>query len=82
MSENHLFYEKEIVREEQQTYINSILEKYKNEAVTDELKQRIYDDLCRERYLGNITIPFKLIVKRDNSGVHHDYIEVLLDTRV
>ncbi|MFT4554275.1 MAG: hypothetical protein ACI9S8_002925 [Chlamydiales bacterium] len=82
MSENHLFYEKEIIREDQQRYIEKILEKYKLEPVTDELKQRIYDDLSRERYLGNITIPFKIIEKRDNSGVHHPYIEVLLDTRV
>jgi hypothetical protein len=82
MSEKHLFYDKEIVRQKQHEYIQALLEKYKNDPVTDELKQKIYDELCEERFKGNISIPFQIIVKRDNSGIHHDYIEVLLDTRV
>ena len=82
MSHDHLFYEKEIVRGNEQEVINAVLKQFKHEPATDELKNTIYDALCKEENLGNINIPFKVLLKKDQSGVHPDYIEVMLDTRV
>lgn len=82
MSQDHLFYEKEIVRVREQERIKKILTKYQNEPLSDELKEKIYNDLVEERHKGNISIPFQLNVKKDASAAHPPYIEVLLDTRV
>jgi hypothetical protein len=82
MSEAHLFYGKEIVREKQQEFIQQILHKYRNEKASEELKEKIYNDLFAEQHKGNITIPFKVLFKKDETGTHPPCIEVLLDTRV
>jgi hypothetical protein len=82
MSNKHLFYDKEIVRGQQQDHINKVLDKYKGEPATDELRAKVYDDLVQEKHLGHVTIPFKVIMHKDESGFRQDYIEVLLDTRV
>lgn len=65
MHEEPLFYGQEIVRDNQQQYIDNLLKKYKKEPVTEELKEKIWNDLQHEKHLGNITIPFKVVIRRD-----------------
>lgn len=78
----HPFYGYDIIRRKEQEYIQSLLSKYQHEVVTDDLKKRVWDELQREKYLGRITIPFKLAVRRDPYGNFPDAIEVILDTKV
>ena len=78
----HFFYDKPIVRNQQQNYINSLLKKYKKEPATEELKQKIWDELQHEKSIGNITIPFKIALRKDPSKKFPDFIEIILDTKV
>ncbi len=80
--ETHPFYGYTIVRNEQQELVQSLLRKYKKEAATEELKKKIWDELQKEKYLGRLTIPFKVVLRRDPTGKFPDYIEVILDTKV
>lgn len=79
---DHPFYGIDIIRRDQQEYINNILKKYKKEPVTEELKKKIWDELQMEKHLGKITIPFKITSRRDPYGKFPDLIEVILDTKV
>lgn len=81
-SHSHPFYGQVIIRRQQQEYIHSLLEKYRHQPVSDELKMKVWDELQMEKHLGNITIPFKLAVRRDPYGKFPDCIEVILDTKV
>jgi len=78
----HPFYDQEIIRDNQQAYINQILLKYKDETVNEELKKKIWDELQMEKYNGRITIPFKVTLRRDIEGLYPPCIEVILDTKV
>jgi len=78
----HPFYGKDIYRGREQAYIGDLLKKYKGLPVTEELKQKIWDELQMEKHLGRITIPFKLAMRRDPTGTFPEYIEVILDTKV
>lgn len=78
----HPFYGYEIIRRSQQEYIQELLKKYRQEPVTDELKKKIWDELQMEKHLGHVTIPFKVVIRRDAYGRFPDYIEVILDTKV
>lgn len=80
--DEHPFYGIEIFRRKEQDYIKKLLKKYRNEAVTDELKAKIWDELQMEKYHGRITIPFKVVMRRDSSKKFPDYIEIILDTKV
>lgn len=84
MSETHShpFYGQVIIRRKEQEYVQGLLKKYQHEPVTDELKKKVWDELQMEKYRGNITIPFKLAVRRDPYGNFPDCIEVILDTKV
>lgn len=76
------FYGSEVLRHNEQDYINSILSKYSDLKPTDELKKKIYDELMMEKHKGNIKIPFKVAMRLDPSGIFPSYIEVILDTKV
>lgn len=78
----HPFYGQEIIRRKEAEYIQRLLKKYKKEPVSEELKKKIWDELQMEKHLKNITIPFKLAVRRDPSGKFPDCIEIILDTKV
>lgn len=78
----HFFYGRPIIRRKEQEYIKDLLAKYKNEPVNDALKQKIWDELQMEKHKGNITIPFKVALRLDPSGLFPSYIEVILDTKV
>lgn len=80
--DEHPFYGIDVIRRQQQEYIESLLKKYHHEPVTEELKAKIWDELQMEKHKGKVTIPFKIIMKRDHSKKYPDYIEVLLDTKV
>ena len=78
----HPFYGSDIIRRSEQEHIQELLKKYRKEPVTEELKQKIWDELQLEKHLGHVTIPFKVVMRRDTAGSFPDYIEVILDTKV
>lgn len=78
----HPFYGSEIIRRTQQEYVNDLLKKFKNEPVTNELLTKIWDELQNEKFLGRLTIPFKVVMRRDPTKKFPDYIEIILDTKV
>jgi hypothetical protein len=78
----HFFYDRPILRNQEQDYINSILKKYRNTPATEELKQKIWEELQHEKHLGKITIPFKIALRKDPSKKFPDFIEIILDTKV
>lgn len=80
--EKHLFYGHEIIRDREQNYVNQLLAQFKGRKVTEELQKEIWNLLQQEKYKGALTIPFKMAMRRDPSGIHPDYIEVILDTKV
>lgn len=80
--EEHPFYGYEIIRQEQYAYIQDLLQKYRSEPVSEELKKKVWNELQMEKHLGRVTIPFKLAVRRDPYGRFPDTIEVILDTKV
>lgn len=80
--DEHPFYDIEIIRRQEQIYINNLLKKYRYEPVSDELKGKIWEDLQMEKYHGRLTIPFKVIMRRDVLKKFPDYIEIILDTKV
>jgi len=82
MEEEHYFYGKPIYRSREQEYIQELLSKYRKEPVTEELKQKIWEELQLAKHEGRITIPYKIDIRQDPSKNFPDYIEVVLDTRV
>lgn len=83
MSETEVpFYGSRVYRRREQDHIRTLLRKYQNELVSDELKKQVYDDLMREKYLGHITIPFRVVLRKDAYGKYPNRIEVILDTKV
>lgn len=81
-NEEHPFYGMNIIRRKEQEYIQKLLKKYCSESVTDELKAKIWEELQLEKYKGHITIPFKVVMRRDALKKYPDYIEVILDTKI
>lgn len=76
------YYDKEIVRRKEQEYINELLSKYKGAEANDELKKKIWEELMMEKHLGRISIPFKVVMRKDPLKQFPDQIEVILDTKV
>ncbi|SCA62418.1 Uncharacterized protein SCG7086_AA_00280 [Chlamydiales bacterium SCGC AG-110-P3] len=82
MSEHPPFYGKVINRAGEQEYIHQLLEKYRGQPVSDDLKKQVWNELQNEKHLGNVTIPFKVTSRIDPSGQYPDCIEVILDSKV
>jgi hypothetical protein len=80
--EDHPFYGIEIIRRKESDYINNLLKKYKDCVVSDDLQMRIWDELQAEKYAGRVTIPFKVVMRKDVYRKYPDTIEVILDTKV
>lgn len=80
MDKYRAFYKKGLDRRQQKEYVQSILDEYKGKPINDETFQELYDRLSWEKHLGNIDSPFKLHKKADQFG--HDYLEVLLETKI
>lgn len=79
---DHPFYGHVIIRRQEEEYIRSLMKKYQNEPVTEELKKKVWDELQMEKHLGNITIPFRLATRMDPYGKFPNLIEIILDTKV
>jgi len=82
MTEEHPFYDYHIIRDEEEKFIKNLLMKYRNEPVTEELKEKVWDELQMEKHKGRISIPFKLVMRRDSSGKFPEFLEVILDSKV
>lgn len=78
----HPFYGVEIHSDQEEAYIKKLLQKYQNEPVSDELRKKVWDELQNEKYLGNIKIPFKVVMRRDAYKQYPDCIEIILDTKL
>lgn len=76
------FYGKEIDPGLEHEVIEKILSKYRHMPVSEDLKKMIYNELLSAKEQGIIAIPFKVVMRKDISGKHHSYIEVILDTKV
>jgi hypothetical protein len=76
------FYGVDILRGREQKYIQALLKKYRGRKADEELKKAIYDELQKEKYLGRIKIPFKVVLRQDPSRKYPDVVEVILDTKV
>ena len=76
------FYDVDILRSREQAYIQGLLKKYSREPATEELKQKIWDELQNEKFLGRLKIPFKVVLKKDPARHFPDSIEIILDTKV
>jgi D-lyxose ketol-isomerase len=79
---DHPYYGVDIIRREQQEFVQNLLKKYRGEKVTEELKKKIWDELQMQKHLGTLTIPFKMTTRRDPYGKFPDTIEIILDTKV
>ncbi len=62
--------------------IEKILEKYREDSPSLALKEKIYDDLMRAKHAKKISTPFQVILRKDPTGVHRDFVEVILETKV
>lgn len=78
----HPFYGRDIFVDREQEYVQNLLKKYKNEAPTEELKKKIWEELQMERYHGRLNTPFKIVTRKDPAGKFPSYIEIILDTKV
>ena len=78
----HPFYGQTIVRQNQEDYVKSLMLKYQDEPISEELKKKIWNELQMEKHYGRLTIPFKMAVRRDPYGKFPDKIEIILDTKV
>lgn len=76
------FYDRQIMRHEEQEYISQLLEKYRGEPATEELKKKIWEELMMEKHMGRLHIPFKVVLRKDPTGKFPGVIEVLLDTKL
>lgn len=81
-NEEHPFYGKHVFRHQEQDYIQSILAKYLKEPVSESLKEKIWNDLQMAKYEGKITIPFKVVMRRDIYGQYPEYVDIILDTKL
>jgi hypothetical protein len=80
--QEHPFYGVEIIRRREKEYIQNLLKKYRQEPVTEDLQRKIWDELQLEKYKGHITIPFKVVIRKDISKKYPDFIEIILDSKV
>lgn len=76
------FYGHDIYRDREEAYVKNLLSKYKNDRVTEELKQKIWDELQIAKHEGKVTIPFKVVMRRDIYGKYPEHVEIILDTKV
>ncbi len=82
-TEKHLpFYGSEIICRDQKEKIEEILKKFKGLRPDEELKKKIWDELQNAKYLGIITVPFKVVLRKGAEGKYPDCIEVIVDTKV
>lgn len=79
---DHPFYGEDVYADQEQLYIQNLLKKYRHEPANEDLKKKIWDELQQEKSLGRLKIPFKVALRRDQSGRFPSYVEVILDTKL
>jgi hypothetical protein len=82
MAHHRPFYGKQIIRREERERIERLVAKYRDEPASDLLCQKIYDELMWQKHLGEITIPFQVVLNRGSGEGGVDYIEILLESKV
>jgi hypothetical protein len=82
MSEHPPFYGKVINRRAEKEYIQSVVQQFKDRPVDEALKKEVWEKLMWEKHLGNVTIPFKLALRKDPQKLYPDHLEVILDSKV
>ncbi len=76
------FYGFPIHRASEQEIIDEILKKHQKEEVDETLKKKVWEELQKAKYEGEISIPFRVVIRKDTSGKYPPCIEVILDTRL
>lgn len=76
------FYGKPIHPDDEQERIELILTEYKDIPVGEKLLEQVHARLMEERFLGNISIPFTIEIKKDPSKLRPDCLEINLETKV
>lgn len=61
-----------------QAEIEKVLSKYREEPVCLELKNKIYDELAALK----LPVAAEVVLRKDPLGVHRDFVEVILETKV
>lgn len=78
----HPFYGFEILKDRQHAHIESVLAKYRHRNADEALKKEIYEELQALKSDGKITIPFKIVLRKDQRSSLKNYVEVILDTKL
>lgn len=78
----HPYYGKPVLRHQEEAYIRSVLHKYRHDEVSEVLKEKIWNELQMAKFEGRVTIPFKVVMRRDVYGLYPEYIEIILDTKL
>lgn len=76
------FYGQKIARLQQQELVQEVLNKFHKRPVDEELKKDVYNELSQLKFEGKLTMPFKVIIQKDETGFREDYLDVLLETKV
>lgn len=83
MSHAHkFFYDEPIFRDQEQAFVKNLLKKYSKEKASEELRQKIYEELSLEKAKGTLKMPFKVVLRKDPNHLYPDQIEIILDTKV
>lgn len=80
--EEHPFYGHHIIRRTEKEKVEALLAKFKGEKPSEELQKKIWDELQRAKHAGEITMPFKVVMRRDARHKYPDSVEIILDTKV
>jgi hypothetical protein len=80
--EEHPFYGFDILRKRQEDLIRTLLSKFKGRNADEALQKDIWDELQTAKKDGKVTIPFKVVLRRDAYRRYPTYVEVILDTKV
>lgn len=67
---------------QEQKIIDAILRKYQHEKGDEKLKKKIYDELTSARFKEEITSSFKVVLRKSNDPSIHDFVEVVLETKL
>lgn len=79
---HHPFYGQIIDREKQQSIAREVLQKYKNMQADEALLQKVWQELSQFKAQGILVMPFKVVLRKDPTGVFKPYVEVIFDSKV
>lgn len=82
MHDHPPFYGKVIIPRQEQAYLQSLLSSFKGRKADESLQKEIFDALQKAKHEGFLTIPFKVVLRKDPYNKHPASVEVILDTKV